>query len=392
MQIKDTRTLRLGLFGVLIITVFRGVRFPNLWSYTHFLFNYDLGFIKRGLVGSIFSLFGNPYFSSYEFFTFLSIFVLMVDVLLIWLFLKDLIKENDLIATAIAFLFASSMGIAFLAHMIGYLDLIGLGLTMLTLRIKNVKIRMISALIILPVMILMHEVQFVIYFPVLFLSLLFDSRQWTIRNRVMVLVCISLVAGISMLSVLDRGLEDKDRMAQHLEEKAGHSLRETAFEIFNWSTKDNIKVTWDAWSKAVVKRKMLDSMLVTMPLLILLLLLIWEMTSKSPTYLRVFSILAPIAPLLLHIVAWDHARWNAFSVLVSFFIFWLLKTRVYDYTKLKKSQNLLIYMAFLLFLNGASYIPFFDERNIQSFPYKGHQDWIIETIEGKDPFSEMPIY
>lgn len=39
---------------VFVLCLLRGVRFPNLWGYTHFLFNYDFGFSKRALVGPCF--------------------------------------------------------------------------------------------------------------------------------------------------------------------------------------------------------------------------------------------------------------------------------------------------------------------------------------------------
>jgi hypothetical protein len=53
---------------VLLFSILRGIRFPNIWSYSHFLFNYDFGFTKRSLVGALIGLLGHPYLITYDFF------------------------------------------------------------------------------------------------------------------------------------------------------------------------------------------------------------------------------------------------------------------------------------------------------------------------------------
>src|SRR5688572_26778481 len=72
-------TLVLLLHGVL-----RGIRTPNLWSATHFLFNYDFGFVRRGLAGALISLASLPYLYTYQFFFYSSLAVLGGNVLLLW--------------------------------------------------------------------------------------------------------------------------------------------------------------------------------------------------------------------------------------------------------------------------------------------------------------------
>ena len=63
------------------ISILRGIRFPNMWSYSHFLFNYDFGFVKRSLLGAIISQFDSAYLRSYEFFLVLSMIIFVVNVL-----------------------------------------------------------------------------------------------------------------------------------------------------------------------------------------------------------------------------------------------------------------------------------------------------------------------
>ena len=58
------------ILAIFFLSILRGIRFPNIWSYSHFLFNYDFGFTKRGLIGEIISQVNNPYLISYEFFLF----------------------------------------------------------------------------------------------------------------------------------------------------------------------------------------------------------------------------------------------------------------------------------------------------------------------------------
>lgn len=125
------------IFAILFLSILRGIRVPNIWSYSHFLFNYDLGFIKRGLIGEIISQFNNPYLLSYEFFFIFSIAILFIVIVLISLLLKDLINSHNPIFIGCSVVFSSSLAVVFLSHSVGYFDHIGLLVALITLKING---------------------------------------------------------------------------------------------------------------------------------------------------------------------------------------------------------------------------------------------------------------
>ena len=60
---------------ILVMTILRGLRFPNIWSYSHMFFDYEFGFMRRGLIGAILSLIDKPMLYTYASHLYLSLII-----------------------------------------------------------------------------------------------------------------------------------------------------------------------------------------------------------------------------------------------------------------------------------------------------------------------------
>ncbi len=179
--------------AIALLSVLRGVRFPNIWTYSHFLFTYEYGFTKRGLLGAAFDALGHPVFRSYDFFAVFASVILVANLVLILRLLKDLIDRGSPMVTGAAVLFSASMALVYFAHTNGYADHIGLLATLVMLRIRGFYGKLIFAAMALPLIILIHEATFLIFFPIMFMSLVFSSRErmWKIQAPLLLVLSIA---------------------------------------------------------------------------------------------------------------------------------------------------------------------------------------------------------
>ena len=117
------QTERYNLWGLVIfvtmsISLARGINFPNLWSYSHYVFTYDVGFTKRGLLGSVIGYLDFPYLMSYDFFFLFTFIIFLSNVFLLGWMLLDFVQSRNLLLIGCSMIFACSMGMVYLAHTI----------------------------------------------------------------------------------------------------------------------------------------------------------------------------------------------------------------------------------------------------------------------------------
>ena len=153
-------------------SVLRGIWFPNLWSYTHYLFNYDNGFVKRGLIGTIVNATNIPFFHTYTFFSILSFITFGISLLLIFNLINKTLQAESIYFNICVWLFSSSLAIVFLSHSVGYFDNLGLLTTLCILNIHTFKYKITVALLFFTLCLFSHEGLFIIFFPVILISLI----------------------------------------------------------------------------------------------------------------------------------------------------------------------------------------------------------------------------
>src|SRR5262249_22800879 len=112
--------LRPACMGLWTLSILKGIRMPNGWAVTHYLFTYQTGFMKRALWGDLlWRVFGN-WTSHYFFLAGVGLSAFGVLVGLLWLAGRWLPDPSD--GAVFLLVFGASPALAFAAHIAGYLD------------------------------------------------------------------------------------------------------------------------------------------------------------------------------------------------------------------------------------------------------------------------------
>ena len=236
---------------ILILTIFRGIRFPNIWSYSHFLFDYEFGFMRRGLIGAVLDLFQSRTLHSYDFFVLISGLIFCANMLLLAWSFKDLIASKNLNLIAVVIIFASSSGIIFLAHNIGYADHLGLLITLITLRIKGFKEKLLFATPALFITMLVHEAILVLFFPVIFMSMLLHLKALSsaTKQHYWLLAGFSALMLLSFFLIGNSTIDASQSQAMYAQEntKTAIPLRADAFALLHETGIKTLHLMFQKW-------------------------------------------------------------------------------------------------------------------------------------------------
>ena len=176
-SIKYDRLLILfGIFWAFFITISRALRWPNDWAEAQWLISYKFGFVKRGLPGTLIAPFVNLGRINNNVDIVIkiisTIFLLLFCAVLLWICLRIIQKSLfNIYSVLVVLIFSTSPFVVMSAHLNGYFDHIIVILVVFSCwALFNGKVWLIS--IILSTGILVHEITFLIGFPVvIFLAL-----------------------------------------------------------------------------------------------------------------------------------------------------------------------------------------------------------------------------
>lgn len=385
------------VFTMVLFGVLRGLRFPNASSYTLYLFNYDYGFIKRGLLGELAQLSQVDVLLSYPFFFLFVSTIAFINLLLIASFIKDIIKTNKFILVVLMCLYASSMSLIYLSHTIGYADHIGLLITLITLKISGFYKKLVFLFISFTLALFIHEGILVLFFPIVFMALVLSFEKEQIFKQGIWLGVFS-VSMMALTSLIGKGLIPLDMaqmMYSDLNTLNNINLNQPSFEIMTHSAQENFNIMASLWSSYLDTwtLKLLNSFIVTLPTALILTFFIYKMLSKQSVHwvIILLACSAAFSPLLLHLFAYDAHRWNSLVITNSFLLFCLVWKLSPASIKLNVTigNNMLALIMLLIFVNGASHIDLFAETPIQDFPFKQHQNYLINLLRGDNTFPDI---
>ena len=381
-------------FGLLLYSVLRGIRFPNMWSYSHFLLNYDFGFIKRGFIGEIIKQSNRPYLASYDFFFVFSLAIFLANLVLLFLLINDFINSQNTILICCSLIFSSSLGVVFLSHTVGYSDQIGLLITLATLRIGGFYKKTLFLIFVMPFALLAHEAIFITFFPVIFMALLLSIETEGKIKKISILGAFSAILLIFVMFLSNHTLDETQahEMYTDLQAERAYPLREDAFNTLYRTPKDNFQIIETKWSTQETSFfDLANSLLVTAPSFIVFIyftsLILKE--AKVKFHIRLLSILAPLSPLLLHFWGWDMHRWNTLTVTTSFIIQYITISKYKNRPAITSDYPYAI-LAVVLFLNIGSTVPLLDGYSVKQYPFIAHQKYIIDLILRKETFPLIP--
>ena len=312
------------LLVVLALSVLKGLRMPNRWSVTQYLFGYDFGFIPRGLFGETLSLTLGSWTRKY---VVLAAIAFVVAGALIWLIARLAARLPEVTDRgAVTLVALASPAITMMAHLAGYLEQLGylwvLALILLRRRWALQLAAAIGGAIVLP---FVHEASILWVGALTMLAVVVSpagAPSVATRMRAMALLAIVWVLSTGLVAVLARQTTTERVNALRTDRTASFDIRprQDAFSPLSGSLSRSHEEMRRRWHEPATQLDMVWSITTFGPATILLALIAIRRartfadrgTKEVAIILTIFSL---AAPLLLHLVAWDLHRWNALVAL-----------------------------------------------------------------------------
>ena len=321
------------VFGV--IAFGKGMRRPNLWAATQAQVDYAHGLVKRGLFGTTLGhWFHLQQYSRFAVISFVLLALLMA--LLVWLTARchglSRLGAGEPVA-----MFFSSFAVTFLAHLVGYLDIPLAILAVLLLLIRDTRIRFAAAIPLCLGALLIHELFLFAFLPVVLFSFLIDGlrstatpqrRMVTVMGAVLVLLC-----GVAALRLaLDRPMTDEQAHALQAEiaAHADFPVRIDFFEVLERSGADNLKKIADMFLHTRQQPlRFAEAAVVFLPAVLMLMIAGRSavhalFAGRSRRMALAAALIATLSPLLLLLIGWDDARWDALVCVEAFLVLLVL--------------------------------------------------------------------
>lgn len=379
---------------LLAIAVFRGLRFPSLFTYTHFLLDYSQGFVKRGLLGTLFGALPGEGFTSYPFFVLFSLVLCAVNFVLLAAMVRRFVQNGHPWFTGAAVLFASSLSVTFLAHTVGYSDHIGLLTALITLHFDSFYKRAAFLAPAFVFTLVIHEAQSVLFFPVLFALLLLDAleaRCW--RKGAALALLTLLIAGMTCF-MLTTTLEPAafPRLLAHLQDRQGELVRPDVLRIIERDLDANFEVMGALWGLDWRPRELIQSLLTLAPVFVpLLIISAWLLhRMRAPWLGRAACLLAPLSPIPMNFIAWDINRWSSLVGATSFLLLYGLFRKAGDALPAPRRPSIHPVFLVLFFLSAMGSVTLFDHYTIRDYPFTDFFFRIWDVFTGDVPVIPVP--
>jgi hypothetical protein len=386
----------------ILYSVLRGLRSPNLWSATQFLFNYDFGFSKRGLVGTLLARMDLPVLYSYEFFFWSSFALFGANLVLLVCLCAQAVRRHHWPLGCAVVVYFSGMGVVFLAHTVGYVDHLGLFVALVALGIRAFWPRLAFVALFFSLALLIHEGGFLIFGPFLALALWLQIptggpgiKRRSLLALVVVISAEALLVGSATLS--QPAAED---MYTSLQGHADYPLRRDAFDVLTRSLFTNMAITASKWHEPFFVSATATSVPVVLPSIAFMLWLTHSALRaerrRGPA-LVIFAYVASLSPLVMHLFGWDGVRWNTLAVTTSFLVLLAVVTATSSpasgdvpTSPISRSPWLFPACAFLVLFNLGTSVTLFDGFDVQSFPFGNHVSYLRDLWSGHASFPVLP--
>jgi hypothetical protein len=283
---------------------------------------------------------------------------------------------------AVAAIFAGSYGITYLTHLVGYTDILNATLAMLLLLVRGARRRFLLALVLLPVAMLIHESFLLLFLPVVLLSFALDCAAAPPGERARIAVgaalLLLLAVGITLCTSLRPNLTAAQTRQFQAEVAAqvDFPLEPGVFALLDHSVAEDMRYMAIAVRVPHWWNQLTISIACLLPLLLVLLHFQRRLLRERPLplpdvpqrWLRLAVMAAVFAPLLMHLVAWDAARWNVLCALAAFLVLLVLSRQLPSGAMALSvaERNCAIV---LLALNMATGFGLFDGATVNPYPF-----------------------
>lgn len=351
---KRDRILMLWLMlWSLAVTVMRALRWPNDWAEAHWLISYDFGFVKRGLPGTLLSLFGGDG-SAWAIQIISSVLLVLFFLLLFWLCWRVIRStEWGIEGLLVGLLLLTSPYVVMASHLNGYFDHMIIMVSVMACLLVAKNQILLSALSI-AIGVLIHETLFLVGFPnVVFFAMLLHARQtnasgagrfflnFIIRYKslLMIPMAVFLCLVFYQSFFLDATVI-KSQLIAHMSgfdfiERGRNTIVPTAF------THSFVDYLLDQGPNVI--NRITNPIYLTqigIPLSVMGYYGFYKLHnigSRSMLYV-VFSAVI-LSPLLLHLIAWDTSRIWTYPLITTFLGIWSI-TQIHPQKSVKTEDSL----------------------------------------------------
>jgi hypothetical protein len=311
---------------LLALTIVKGIRMPNRWSVTHYLFNYDDGFVKRGLWGELLRHVLGSWTAKYFCLAALALLVFGALVLLLVVASRRVEKDEPDRVAFLLVMFASP-ALTFAAHMVGYLEQLAYAvLLLILLQRRHWRLQVAAAAAAAAFLPLVHEASALWVGGLLGLVLIAGplGRRRPPRERFAALALMGTLLVASTLAALFTGRISVERAAAMRDDRTAFfdvRPRQDAFATLSVPLEASLADMRVRWTDPDTRLDMFYSLCVFGPAALFLGVLAFRKVRSdegSPSVRLATLALTALAiggPLLLHIAAWDRHRWNGLATL-----------------------------------------------------------------------------
>jgi hypothetical protein len=375
-----------AVWVTIALSVLKGIRLPNLWSATHFYFNYQEGFAKRALVGEIIRRIDARFLYSYRFVCIASLALFALNVALLWGVVKRLLDRKDLALSCFAMVYTTSLALVFLAHTVGYFDHIGLALALITMRIATAPRKIAFLAVFGSLAILVHEGTFLLFLPTAYLGVFFAAggaraRAWSrVHTALAALVAFHalLTVGVGLYAVATG--DQLARMQEFLRHKVDFPLNSG---IFDMALGRAASVGWERMHGSLVAN--LDSIFTVLPALAVINAFTVMTLAAAPRPARAAALLAGLSPLAMHALGVDMHRWDTLALTTSFLsaclaLEWRTDVQDAQATAWWNGMRYVPLLVALIAINASSKTFLFDGESVKQFPFFEHRKHLVELL------------
>jgi len=330
--------IRVSLYLVTIVTILRALRWPNDWAKAHWLISYQFGFIKRGIIGTLFLPFANrnPEFTI----GILSMLLLIAMCVVLLSISMRIIRLNDrnISSLLLSLLFFTSPYFVMSAHLNGYFDNVLILLTVFAcVLVKKNKI-LLSSLVV-SVGVLTHEIIFVVGFPsVVFFAMIqhiMQTKPSTARTLVLSFISrykalVFMPVFVFLCLVLNQTLfldatALRSQLISHLSQfpfiECDRNItvpNAITNSFFDYLTNQSPEFMYRIFHPAYIPHIGLA--------LVIIILYVWRVLKDTDFKWIIFVgfTLIVVLPLALHVIAWDTSRIWTYPLVVAFLGVWAI--------------------------------------------------------------------
>jgi hypothetical protein len=383
-----------------ILTILKGIRMPNRWSITHYLFTYQTGFMKRGLWGEVLHMGFGRWTSSYFFLATVGLVVFFAFLWFVWGACRRLPATAD--SVPFLLVFSASPALAYSAHMVGYLEQIGYLAVVLLLPLRRSwRWQVAWTIAMAAILPLIHEAAFLWVGCLSGLALLIGTAKPAARFRALVLV--GAVWMVSTACVLRFGAVSPARAETVRADRTSFfeiRPRQDAFLTLTIPLRTEMMDMRARWNDAKIQLEMTASVLVFAPAWIFLGALAVRRANaiEGGGAVRLAAVTLTLAaattPLLLHVVAWDRHRWNGLAALnAGLAALMLISASGSEARPRPAPWGRGLALALILAVWSISSDPaFFDRYDPRHPPFFHQIEFLVQAIRAPDRNLWIPVY